>query len=193
MDGYCVAGPPTNCDDGDSYTDDACDPWIGCISSPNSANCNDGADGENPEDDLGDTDNDGVVNYLDRCPGTPLADLVGGDGCSICDCAEMPDANESSSRKAYMRCVKSEATRRRVTDMLTGEEMRVVLRRAKNSTCGTVDLTRCCFYPRLDKERRVNVGRCRIMRWKRCARKIKRYGRAEDLGTGSCLPNPCTR
>jgi len=69
--------------------------------------------------------------------------------------------------------------------------MRVVLRRAKKSTCGNVDLTRCCFYPSLDKKRETGAGRCRIMHWRRCAKKIKRYGRAEDLGTGSCLPNPC--
>ena len=193
MDGYCVAGPPTNCDDGDSCTDDACDPWVGCISSPNSANCNDGADDENPDDDLGDTDNDGVVNYLDRCTGTLVGDLVGGDGCSICVCEELPHANRWSSREAYIGCVKSEATRRRVTTLLTRNEMYGMIKQAKMSTCGTVDLTRCCFYPKLDKEREPEVGRCRVMPWKRCARKIKRYGRAEDLGTGSCLPNPCTR
>jgi len=40
--GKCQAGVPLNCADGNFCTDDPCDPAVGCVHMPNTANCNDG-------------------------------------------------------------------------------------------------------------------------------------------------------
>jgi len=40
--GDCHAGPPLQCDDGDSCTQDSCDPDVGCIFSPASPCCGNG-------------------------------------------------------------------------------------------------------------------------------------------------------
>jgi hypothetical protein len=37
--GACVGGPAPNCDDGVGCTDDACDRAVGCVNTPNDANC----------------------------------------------------------------------------------------------------------------------------------------------------------
>src|SRR5207249_4118659 len=40
-DGVCV-GAALSCDDGNPCTDDSCDPATGCVSTPNTAPCDDG-------------------------------------------------------------------------------------------------------------------------------------------------------
>ncbi|MDP6944991.1 MAG: hypothetical protein QF464_12635, partial [Myxococcota bacterium] len=40
-EGVCL-GVPTNCDDGEPCTDDACEEGVGCVSAPNEAPCDDG-------------------------------------------------------------------------------------------------------------------------------------------------------
>ena len=40
--GYCVGGPPQNCNDGNPCTDDVCDPVVGCVATNNTSPCDDG-------------------------------------------------------------------------------------------------------------------------------------------------------
>ncbi len=42
IDGACVSGTPPGCDDGNSCTDDSCDPQTGCVYTVNAAPCDDG-------------------------------------------------------------------------------------------------------------------------------------------------------
>lgn len=42
--GTCVGGPPRLCDDGAACTRDACDPTLGCVSTPDDARCADDGD-----------------------------------------------------------------------------------------------------------------------------------------------------
>jgi len=67
--------------------------------------------------------------------------------------------------------------------------MRAALRAARLSTCGNLDLTRCCVY-QSDND---DVGRCRMMSPDACDALDRQMenGGADDMDSGSCLPNPC--
>jgi len=136
--------------------------------------------------DLSDDDLDGVPDEADLCLDTPSGDFIDELGCSICDCETMPDGDGWPSRNAYVRCVLNEAKARRASGRITGSELRAALKRARASSCGNEDLTRCCVFPDQRGE-----GRCRVLGWERCDAGTLHVYDAVDWDVGSCLPNPC--
>jgi hypothetical protein len=140
-----------------------------------------------PPDDF---DQDGVTDDLDDCDETPLGDLVDAAGCSLCPCDETLDAEPWPSHQSYVECVIAEAKRMRAARQLTRKQKKAAVKRAKRSTCGTEELTRCCVYPDYDVDADSVVGDCRIMTPDECFALGDRVD-AEDEGSGSCNPNPC--
>jgi hypothetical protein len=142
--------------------------------------------------DIVDSDEDGVADAADACPDTDPADLVGPDGCVIASCELGLDGSGWSSRRAYLAYVTSGAKGANAAGTMTGRALRALVRRARNSTCGSPDLVRCCVFTFFDDE----VGRCRIMTEDACDtlddRLFDTDGEADDEEAGSCLPNPCT-
>jgi hypothetical protein len=49
QDGLCSAGVPLDCDDGNTCTDDDCEPLNGCLHLPNTSPCDDGLACNNPD------------------------------------------------------------------------------------------------------------------------------------------------
>ena len=138
-----------------------------------------------------DGDLDGVDDTVDQCLDTPAADLVDDSGCSVCPCEASLDATPWPSHKAYVNCVVGAAHRMRSTRELTRKEMKSAVRRARRSTCGDGEMTRCCVYPSLDSDADVIVGRCRLTTVDACDQLTIDLDNAEDAGPGSCMPNPC--
>jgi len=87
-----------------------------------------------------------------------------------------------------VRCVRSEARRRVAAGLFDAAHLRAALARARRSTCGRPDPTRCCIYAGATDV----AGRCRIMRRTACESRIAGEN-AADAGPGSCLPSPCGR
>jgi len=135
-----------------------------------------------------DDDGDGVPNGLDACAGTARGDLVDARGCSVCPCDGPAGGGTWIGRGQYVRCVRSEARRRVAAGLLDAGHRRAALDRARRSTCGRPDPTRCCLYTGATD----TVGRCRITRRTACESRIA-GGNAADAGPGSCLPSPCAR
>ena len=132
-----------------------------------------------------DDDGDGVPNGFDACPGTAPGDLVDARGCSVCPCDGPATGGAWGGRSAYLHCVRGEVRRRVVAGLLDAAHRRGALDRARRSTCGRVDATRCCTYGSA-------AGRCRITRRAACESRVV-AGDATDAGPGSCLPSPCAR
>jgi hypothetical protein len=145
--------------------------------------------GAPPDDPVIDDDNDGVDDDFDDCWDTPEGDLVDEVGCSVCDCDETPTGEAWASHGDYVQCVVAEVKARMTAAAMTRVERRAAVQHAKRSTCGNDELTRCCIFPDTDDE--VIVGRCKVVPWDRCDAMIETRDWAEDLDTGSCLPNPC--
>ncbi len=137
-----------------------------------------------------DFDLDGVADDLDECEETPLGDLIDPAGCSLCPCDESIDEEPWESHQSYVQCVITEAKRMRAARLLTRKVKKAAVRRARRSTCGTEQLTRCCVYPDDDVDAESVVGDCRIMTADECFALGDRAD-AEDEGSGSCNPNPC--
>jgi hypothetical protein len=76
LQGECLVGPATECDDLNPCTIDACDSSIGCTNTPNADDCDDGT--------LCTTDDH---CFAAECIGTPL-DCDDGDACSLDLCDE---------------------------------------------------------------------------------------------------------
>lgn len=141
-----------------------------------------------PADDL---DQDGVMDDVDECEDTPLGDLIDAVGCSRCPCDESLDEEPWASHESYVACVVTEAKHMRRAHELTRKQKRQAVKRAKRSTCGTEELTRCCVYPDdYDPDAESITGDCRIMTADECFALGDRAD-AEDEGSGSCNPNPC--
>jgi hypothetical protein len=145
------------------------------------------------DEDFEDFDEDGVADAVDACPDTPSSDLVGPDGCAACSCDDGPEDAGWRSRKAYVACVRGWAKGLRAAGAIDVEAGRMLVRRARRSTCGNPALVRCCVFQPFDAE----VGKCRIMSEDACDALDERLfdqdtGEASSEDTGSCLPNPCT-
>ena len=69
--------------------------------------------------------------------------------------------------------------------------MRAAVRRARNASCGNAALTRCCVYVHLDLSADTNVGECRMISAEECDALTEQVDWSEDVGGGSCTPNPC--
>jgi len=133
-----------------------------------------------------DSDGDGVVDALDNCNDTPPGDLVDADGCSVCPCDATVDGDDWGSHRDYVGCVTNAVRSRVQIGALRPRVMRAVVKRARHSTCGNPQLTRCCIYTDED----ADVGTCRMMRPDACDA-LSDQEDAEDEGGGSCVPNPC--
>ncbi len=133
-----------------------------------------------------DDDRDGVPDEVDFCLDTPAGDFIDAFGCSVCDCEQAPEGGAWSSRRAYQRCVAAEARTRLLDGRIGPAEFRLALKRARASSCGNADLTRCCLFRRAG-----GAGRCRVMAWERCDAETLRIHDAVDWDVGSCFPNPC--
>ena len=91
-----------------------------------------------------------------------------------------------ADRGAYLRCVLAEAHARRLDGRLDRKASRLVIRAARNSTCGYETRVRCCImFPA------KSTGTCKIMDVVRCDVDALHAEVADDLGSGSCFPNPC--
>lgn len=135
-----------------------------------------------------DADGDGVVDGVDQCEETPAGDLVDSEGCSVCPCEETAEGDDWASHEDYVRCVAGEAKRRRLERTLRRKDMRAAIKRAKRATCGNPALTVCCVYASEDDE----VGQCRVLTVDRCDALWEQSDNdVEDMGPGSCQPNPC--
>src|ERR1051325_7665731 len=111
-----------------------------------------------------DSDGDGVVDTYDNCDDTPPGDLVDADGCSICPCEATADGDDWGSHRDYVHCVAGAARRRIQIGAMRARDARAVVKRARRSTCGNAQLTRCCVYT--DEE--ADTGTCRMMRPDAC-------------------------
>jgi hypothetical protein len=140
----------------------------------------------------GDLDNDGVADEVDFCEETPEGDFVDGEGCSICPCDETYDGDEWASHDEFVSCVIAEAKLRKKARMITRKQKRAAVKRAKRSSCGNDELTRCCVYgDHLDYDADPVIGECRVMSPDACF-ELGDDVYTEDAGSGGCTPNPCT-
>jgi hypothetical protein len=128
-----------------------------------------------------DADRDGVMDDADMCPDSAEYEMVDDEGCAVCDCDDDWD-----SRGAYARCVYDELHARRADGRLSRKAARLVLKAARNSTCGFDTKVRCCIMFSQQPE-----GMCRIMDELRCDESLLGAAVVEDLDSGSCFPNPC--
>jgi hypothetical protein len=142
-------------------------------------------------EDAPDYDEDGVADAVDACSDTDPADLVAPDGCVIASCEDGLDGSGWSSRNAYVAYITSWAKGAKMSGKITGRDVRALIRRARNSTCGSPELVRCCVFASFEDD----LGRCRIMTEGACEalddRLFDADGEADEEGPGSCLPNPC--
>jgi hypothetical protein len=136
----------------------------------------------------GDADADGVPDALDACPDTQAYELVGADGCSVCDCEVDANGEPWAARRDYVRCVVAEVRARRIAHAIGRTQARLALRAARNATCGGEYLVRCCIMFPLRAE-----GLCRVMDEMRCDAGLLHADEVLDLDAGSCLPNPCVQ
>lgn len=132
-----------------------------------------------------DADGDGVGDDVDLCPDTPAYTLVGADGCDVCACDADASGEPWASRGAFLRCVLDEVHARRYDGRLDRKTARLVVRAARNSTCGYETRVRCCIMFA------AGEGMCKIMDELRCDADALHAAVAEDLDGGSCFPNPC--
>ncbi len=135
-----------------------------------------------------DADRDGVPDDVDACPDTPPYDLVDDVGCSVCDCDDDGTGQAWASRSDYLRCVLAEVHARRLDGRLTRRAERPVIHAARSSTCGVDTNVRCCIM--FDGR---SEGICKIVDEMRCDDGLLGATTVEDLGSGSCFPNPCVQ
>ena len=133
-----------------------------------------------------DADRDGVTDDADACPDSAPYDMVDATGCSVCDCDDDATGEPWASRAAYLRCVFTEAHTRRADGRLTRRAVRPVVRAARRSSCGVETDVRCCLMIEGRSE-----GLCKVMDELRCDAAPLGVAAAEDIGSGSCFPNPC--
>ncbi|MFN8544350.1 MAG: hypothetical protein U0807_09085 [Candidatus Binatia bacterium] len=119
--------------------------------------------------------------------------MVDDDGCGVgdtCPCDGTIDGDAWGTHGAYVQCVRGVAKAMRSRGVHSKRTLRVVVKRARRSTCGNDALTRCCVWANLDADA---PGVCRTMRADACAAFADRadIDDAEDIGAGSCDPNPC--
>jgi hypothetical protein len=133
-----------------------------------------------------DVDADGVADEVDACPKTGMFELVDETGCSVCDCDLDAMGMPWQSRVAYLRCVYSEVRARKADGLLSREDARLVVKAARNSTCGQLNKVRCCIM--FDGR---DEGICRVRDDIVCDADVLRAETVDDRGPGSCFPNPC--
>ena len=155
---------------------------LSSVSVPRSAH---GAGPATASDETSDGDGDGVSDVQDACPDTG-GQIVNDDGCAVCEC------ESATSRRDYLKCVRTEANRRKKAGTISRQERRAFLTAANRSTCGNPDLTRCCDFTGADLTADQLVGRCKVMPVTRCETLSEDPDNdVEDFGPGGCTPNPC--
>jgi len=82
--------------------------------------------------------------------------------------------------------VLDEVHARRADDPLGRKAAKLVVKAARNSTCGYPTKVRCCvmIYEK-------STGMCKIMDELRCDEALLGADDVEDFDSGSCFPNPC--
>lgn len=140
-----------------------------------------------------DIDGDGVDDAIDECVGTEAGDIVDETGCGVtddCPCEMTADGELWANHGEYVRCVVQAAKVRRTGARSVRRGLKAVKKRARRSTCGQENLTRCCVWEDLDdlapgKCRKLSVERCELLGGQDDVAAV------EDMGPGSCEPNPC--
>jgi hypothetical protein len=119
-----------------------------------------------------------------RAADDPVAELA-----AACPCDATATGTTWVSHGQYVACVAREARQLRTEGILDPKQGRAAMRAARQSTCGNPALTRCCVYQSDDD----NVGRCRMMSPDACDALDAQMnqGGADDMDSGSCVPNPC--
>ncbi len=127
----------------------------------------------------------GTAGTRARAADDPVAAMA-----ATCPCDAAADGAAWASHGEYVACVATEARHLRMAGAMRPKERRAAIRAAKHSTCGNDALTRCCVYLSDD----ANVGQCRMMSPDACSALDDQMdsGEADDEGSGSCVPNPCT-
>lgn len=133
-----------------------------------------------------DADGDGVADDADLCPDTATYALVDADGCDLCACDAGAAGEPWPKRADFLHCVLDEVHARRLDGRLDRKASRLVIRAARNSTCGYETRVRCCLM--LPSK---PAGMCKVMDEVRCDASALHADMVEDHGTGSCFPNPC--
>ena len=139
-----------------------------------------------------DSDGDGVPDNLDQCPDTPPGDLVDANGCSFCPCDQQADGSDWTNHTQYVLCLSTASRNLTHEHKMTSRGRKALLKVARAASCGNPALTRCCIYVHLDPNSDTNVGTCKVMTPDKCDALNQKVDDAEDDGSGSCLPNPCT-
>jgi hypothetical protein len=133
-----------------------------------------------------DADGDGIVDEVDACPGTATYALVDAEGCDVCACDVDATGEPWAKRGDYLHCVLDEVHARRLAEQLDRKASRLVIKAARNSTCGYETRVRCCIM--LPSK---PAGMCKVMDVLRCDANALHAGMVEDHDAGSCFPNPC--
>jgi len=114
----------------------------------------------------------------------PMAEMA-----AACPCDATAAGTAWTSHGQYVACVVQVARQLRRAGRLAAKPARAAMKAARQSTCGTPSLTRCCVYKNDDDD----VGQCRMLTAATCDALDSQMdtGGADDLGSGSCVPNPC--
>ena len=133
-----------------------------------------------------DADKDGVMDDVDACLDTAPYTVVDAAGCDVCECDVDADGEAWTSRTAYLRCVLDEVHARRADGTLARKHARLLVKAARNSSCGYETRVRCCImFPPKGK------GMCKITDEVRCEAAFVGVNVVENHDSGSCFPNPC--
>lgn len=92
-----------------------------------------------------DGDRDGLLDSVDRCPGTACGALTDSAGCApeqLCPCAGPLEGGEWASPGSYVRCLGRATRELRRLGHLSAKERREILIRAAASGCGRSALAR---------------------------------------------------
>lgn len=81
-----------------------------------------------------DTDDDGVLDGFDSCPGTPAREVVNTEGCAIAQLC--PCDNPWKNHAAYVSCVAHTAEDFVTEDLITEAEKDAIVSEAGQSSCG---------------------------------------------------------
>ena len=141
-----------------------------------------------------DADGDGVADADDQCSETEPGDLVDGQGCGLsdaCPCEETVDLDPWGSHTAYILCIKAAGKAMVSAGAHTKREVRRAVRRAKRSTCGNDNLTRCCVWTsNADGD---SIAQCMKVTVDRCDAYADdpNTDEADDIGPGVCDPTAC--
>lgn len=86
-----------------------------------------------------DTDDDGVLDSSDQCPGTASGAVINGTGCAIaqyCPCSGPTPGTAWNNHGAYVSCVSHRATLFEQAGLISGAQHGAIVSAAASSGCG---------------------------------------------------------